>query len=72
MALWDRACADVETRLADYKPIETDPAIDAAMRQLVIDGFEKQEELPELPPLPEQKAPAAIPGRRGRKGRRRR
>jgi trimethylamine:corrinoid methyltransferase-like protein len=72
MPLWDRACADVETRLANYKPIETDPVIDAAMRQLVIDGFDKQEELPELPPMPEQKAPAAIPGRRGRKGRRRR
>ena len=72
MQLWDRACADVETRLANYTPIETDPAIDSAMRQLVIDGFEQQEELPELPAPPEPKAPAAAPGRRGRKGRRRR
>jgi trimethylamine--corrinoid protein Co-methyltransferase len=72
MQLWDRACEAVESRLANYKPIETDPEIDAAMRQLVIDGFEQQEKLPDLPPAPEPKAPAAAPGRRGRKGRRRR
>ena len=72
MELWDRACAEVETRLGAYAPIETDPATDAAMRQLVINGFEQQEQLPELPPPPEPKAPAAVAGRRGRKGRRRR
>jgi trimethylamine--corrinoid protein Co-methyltransferase len=72
MQLWDRACEGVESRLASYKPIETDPEIDAAMRQLVIDGFEQQEKLPDLPPAPEPEAPAAAPGRRGRKGRRRR
>ena len=72
MQLWDRACVEVEARLAGYTPIETDPEIDTAMRQLVIDGFEQQEQLPDLPPPPEQQAPAAVPGRRGRKGRRRR
>jgi trimethylamine--corrinoid protein Co-methyltransferase len=70
--LHDRACEQVEERLANYTPIETDPSIDTAMRQLIMDGFEKQEDLPELPPLPEPKAPTAIPGRRGRAGRRRR
>jgi trimethylamine--corrinoid protein Co-methyltransferase len=72
MSLWDRACADVEARLGKYTPIETDPELDDAMRQLVIDGFEKQEQLPELPPPPEPSAPAPVAGRRGRKGRRRR
>jgi trimethylamine--corrinoid protein Co-methyltransferase len=72
MSLWDRACADVESRLARYTPIETDPALDAAMRQLVIDGLVDQTTLPELPPPPEKQEPAAVAGRRGRKGRRRR
>jgi trimethylamine--corrinoid protein Co-methyltransferase len=72
MQLWDRACAEVETRLASYKPIETDPAVDLAMRQLVIDGLQDQQELPDLPPPPEPQAPAVLAGRRGRKGRRRR
>jgi trimethylamine--corrinoid protein Co-methyltransferase len=71
-SLYDRACEQVEERLANYTPIETDAAIDAAMRQLIMDGFEKQESLPDLPPPPEPKAPKAIPGRRGRAGRRRR
>ena len=70
-SLYDRACEQVEERLSDYTPIETDPAVDAAMRQLIMDGFESQESLPELPPPPEPKAPQAVPGRRGRAGRRR-
>jgi len=70
-SLTDRANEQVEERLANYTPIETDPAIDAAMRQIIMDGFESQESLPELPPPPEPKAPKTIPGRRGRAGRRR-
>ena len=72
MQLWDRACADVEARLARYQPIETDSAIDEAMRQLVTDGLVAQTTLPELPPPPEKQEPVAVAGRRGRKGRRRR
>jgi trimethylamine--corrinoid protein Co-methyltransferase len=72
MQLWDRACAEVETRLANYRPIETDAAVDAAMRQLVIDGLVDQEALPDLPPPPEAAAPQAEGGRRGRRGGRRR
>lgn len=70
--LLSRATATVEELLASYTPIETDSEIDAAMRQLVIDGFVKQESLPDLPPPPEPKPPTPIPGRRGRAGRRRR
>jgi len=70
-SLNDRACAEVEERLAKYQPVATDPAIDAAMRKLVTDGFEEQEDLPELPPVPDAPAPTRRPGRRGRVGRRR-
>ncbi len=70
MELWDRACAEVETRLANYTPIETDPAVDKAMRELVIDGLVDQTALPELPPLPDKPAPAPEQGRRGRRRRR--
>ena len=72
MELTDRANAEVETRLANYSPIETDPAADKAMREFVKEGFVEQEKLPTLPPPPEKPAPAAPKGRRGRSGRRRR
>ena len=70
LSLYDRACAEVEERLSRYMPIETDAAIEAAMRKLVSDGFEEQEQVPELPPaqLPKPRRKA---GRRGRAGRRR-
>ena len=67
-----RAIDEVVERLAAYKPIETDPEIDKAMRAVVKAGFESQEKLPELPSPPEPVAPKAPPGRRGRAGRRRR
>jgi len=66
-----RAINGVEQRLAAYQPIETDPAIDQAMRDIVTAGFVSQEKLPELPPPPEVQAPKPQAGRRGREGRRR-
>jgi trimethylamine--corrinoid protein Co-methyltransferase len=66
--LWDRACEQVEERLASYTPIETDAATDAAMRELILGGLEDQDTLPELPPPPE---PKARPERGGRRRRRR-
>ncbi len=71
MELYDRACEQVEQRLANYTPFDTDPAIDAAMRKIVQDGFVEQQALPELPPPAEMPAPKARAGRRGRAGRRR-
>ncbi len=71
MELYDRACEQVEQRLANYMPFDTDPAIDAAMRKLVQGGFVEQQTLPELPPPAEMPAPKARAGRRGRAGRRR-
>ncbi len=72
MQLWDRACMQVEERLANYTPIETDAAIDTAMRELVQSGLTEQESLPDLPPPPDKPAPAVSGGRRGRRRRRRR
>ena len=69
--LEQRATKEVEQRLAAYQPIETDPAIDQAMRDIVVAGFESQEALPGIPPPPEPKVAAAPAGRRGRAGRRR-
>ena len=71
MELYDRACEQVEQRLANYTPFDTDPAIDAAMRKIVQDGFVEQQALPKLPPPAEMPAPKARAGRRGRAGRRR-
>jgi len=48
-ALYDRACAEVERRLGQYQPVTIDPAIDAEMRRIILEGMEKQTELPELP-----------------------
>ena len=72
VTLEQRAVNEVEERLVNYTPIETDPAIDEAMRAIIKDGFEEQESLPDLPPPPEPKAPSRPAGRRGRAGRRRR
>ena len=69
--LEQRATDEVERRLAAYQPIETDPAIDKAMRETVIAGFESQEKLPVLPPPPEVQAAKVPAGRRARAGRRR-
>ncbi len=67
---YQRACEQVDRRLAAYQPIETDPAIEAEMRRLVISGLQQQTQLPELPPLPPpQAAPAAGRGRIGRRAR---
>ena len=67
--LLSRACEQVERRLAAYRPVETDPAIDAAMRELIMAGLESQERLPDLPPPPEPAASVATGRRRSRRRR---
>jgi len=62
--LYQRACEAVETRLAAYRPLETDPALDAELRRLVMGGLTTQTALPELPPPPEPSEPVAVRGRR--------
>jgi trimethylamine--corrinoid protein Co-methyltransferase len=48
--LMERACIEVESRLAAYEPVVTDPAIDAEMRRVIKEGLEQQQELPVIPP----------------------
>ncbi len=50
--LCQRACEEVEQRLAGYAPIETDPRLDAELRRLIQSGLKDQEQLPEVPPPP--------------------
>jgi trimethylamine--corrinoid protein Co-methyltransferase len=71
--LLDRACEEVNRRLAGYRPFETDEKIDQSMRKLIVDGCREQQKLPDLPPLPA--SPTTHPdsgSRRARHARRRR
>jgi trimethylamine--corrinoid protein Co-methyltransferase len=67
-----RATEQVERRLADYTPVETDPAVDVAMRELILAGLQSQDSLPDLPPPPEGAPAGAVAGRRKSRRRRRR
>jgi len=51
--LYQRTCAEVESRLQSYTPIATDAAIDAEMRRMIVAGMTAEAPLPELPPPPE-------------------
>src|SRR5215218_9655723 len=51
--LYRRACDEVETRLAAYTPIETDPLLDTEMRRMIVAGMSAAAPLPELPPPPD-------------------
>jgi len=72
MQLYQRTCAEVEERLANYSAIKTETSIDRAMRDLIKDGLQVQEKLPVLPEPPKQLSAIVVAGRRGRSGRRRR
>jgi len=69
--LEQRAIEEVEERLSKYEPIEIDAEIDKAMRELIVDGFREQEELPNIPPLSEARVTkkSKSRGRRGRRSR---
>src|SRR5512134_754199 len=51
--LYQRACDEVESRLAAYTPIDTDPLLDEEMRRLIVEGMTAPAPLPELPPPPD-------------------
>ena len=68
--LVERACSEVERRLAAWRPVETDPAIDEALRAVILEGMESQDRLPDLPPPPAASAGTARGRRRGRRRRR--
>ena len=60
-----RSAAEVDRRLASYRPPETDPRIDAELRRIIRAGLREQAELPELPPPPDATlAPAGTALRR--------
>lgn len=69
--LYQRACEQVERRLAAYAPFDTEAAVDSELRRLIQAGLRSQTVLPELPPPPESVAAPVAVGRRGRPGRRR-
>lgn len=49
VSLAERAHKEVERRLAEYVPLETDPNIDAELRKLVESGMQSAVALPEVP-----------------------
>ena len=50
---YQRACEEVDRRLAAYRQLETDPAIDAELRRIIRSGLVDQEDLPVIPVAPE-------------------
>ncbi len=59
---YQRACDEVDARLARYRPLETDPAIDAELRRIIRSGLVDQTELPFIPPAAEPTAEALALG----------
>jgi trimethylamine--corrinoid protein Co-methyltransferase len=65
--LHQRTLADIEQRLAAYRPVELDPAVDAEMRRLIRAGLVEGENLPAVPTADNSPAPAiGRPSRRPR------
>ena len=50
---YQRACDEVDRRLAAYRQLETDPAIDAELRAIIRSGLVDQADLPVIPVAPE-------------------
>jgi trimethylamine--corrinoid protein Co-methyltransferase len=62
---YQRAVEETDRRLAAYRPIETDPAVEAELRRIISSGLREQTTLPKLPPPPEPGASTESgPGRR--------
>ena len=53
-----RACEEVDRRLAAYRPLRTDPVLDDELRRIIWSGLVSQTELPTIPPAPEPSAEA--------------
>ncbi|MCS6843169.1 MAG: trimethylamine methyltransferase family protein [Caldilineales bacterium] len=71
-SLLERAVAEVEARLAAYRPLETDPALAAELRRLVETGLEPGQSLPAVPSWrpPAEGGPSSV--RHGRRASQRR
>jgi trimethylamine--corrinoid protein Co-methyltransferase len=67
----ERATDEVNRRLATYRQLETDPAVDAELQRILRSGLVDQTELPLVPPAPEPVASAEEEGGGRRRNRRR-
>ena len=68
---YQRASDEVDRRLARYRPIETDPLVDAELQRIIRSGLVAQTELPIVPPAPEPTAAAMADDDSGGTSRRR-
>jgi trimethylamine--corrinoid protein Co-methyltransferase len=68
---YQRAVEEVDRRLAAYRQVDTDPAIDAELRRIIRSGLVDQTELPSILPAPEPTV-EAVGGGVGRRHNRRR
>lgn len=59
---YQRACDEVDRRLARYRPLETDPLILAELERIIRSGLESQTELPVVPAAAEPSAEALAAG----------
>ncbi len=69
--LLERANAEVESRLAAYTPIETDPCILHELKQLIRSGLKEVAPLPDIPTVAEKKRAVSGSSRRRRHRRKR-
>jgi trimethylamine---corrinoid protein Co-methyltransferase len=69
---YQRACEEVDRRLAAYEQIDTDAAANAEMRRIVSAGLQSQTVLPEVAPAPPPAPKGPAPGQRGRTNHRQR
>jgi len=58
-----RARDEIERRLAEYEPIETDPLAAAELEKLILSGLEKQDRLPDVPAAKRHNQVKPEPGR---------
>jgi len=59
---YQRACTEVDLRLARYRQVETDPLIVAELERIIRSGMVAQTDLPTVPPAPEPSAEALAAG----------
>ncbi len=59
---YQRACEEVDRRLAAYRPIATDEVLDAELRRIITSGLESQTVLPSVPAAMEPTAEALAAG----------
>ncbi len=59
---YQRASDEVDARLARYRQLETDPAIEAELQRIIRSGLSSQTTLPLVPPAPEPTAEALAAG----------